>query len=39
LTTDSPSRLAGTLKFDASGAGGPVVDVTFDASLVLELSK
>jgi hypothetical protein len=39
LTTDSPARLAGTLKFDASAAGGPVVDVTFDASLVLELSK
>ncbi len=39
LTADSPSRLAGTLKFDASGAGGPVVDVTFDARLVLELGK
>ena len=39
LTTDTPTRLAGTLKFDASSAGGPVVDVTFDANLVLEIKK
>ena len=39
LTTDTPTRLAGTLKFDASAAGGPVVDVTFDASLVLDIQK
>ena len=39
LTTDTPARVAGTLKFDAAGAAGPTVDVTFDASLVLEVSK
>jgi hypothetical protein len=39
LTTDSPGRLAGTLKIDGRGAGGPLVDVTFDASLIKELKK
>ena len=39
LTTDTPARVAGTLKFDAAGAGGPTVDVTFDATLVLEVTK
>ncbi len=39
LTTDTPTRLAGTLKFDASGSGGATVDVTFDATLVLEVTK
>jgi hypothetical protein len=39
LTADTPARLAGTLKFDDSGAGGPVVDVTFDANLVTEIKK
>jgi hypothetical protein len=39
LTTDTPARVAGTLKFDAAGAGGPTVDVTFDANLVLEVTK
>ena len=39
LTTDTPARVAGTLKFDAARAGGPTVDVTFDANLVLEVTK
>jgi hypothetical protein len=39
LTTDTPTRLAGTVKFDAAGAGGPTVDVTFDANLALEVKK
>ncbi|SEJ03262.1 hypothetical protein SAMN05216327_105378 [Dyadobacter sp. SG02] len=39
LTTDSPDHLAGTLKFDQSASGGPVVDVTFDAKLVKTFTK
>jgi hypothetical protein len=39
LTTDAPGRLAGTLKIDGRSAGGPLVDVTFDAALVKELKK
>jgi hypothetical protein len=31
--------LAGTWDLDASGAGGPVIAVQFDASLVKELKK
>lgn len=39
LTSDTPARVAGTLRFDDSGAGGPAVEVTFDAPLVLELKQ
>lgn len=39
LTTDTPTRIAGTLSIDATGAGGPNVQVEFDASLVKELKK
>lgn len=39
LTSDSPDHLAGTLKFDQSASGGPVVDVTFDAKLVKTFAK
>lgn len=39
LTTDSPERLAGTLKFDQSASGGPVVDIAFDAKLVKTFTK
>lgn len=39
LTTDSPARIAGTLSLDAQAAGGPKVDVQFDAALVKELKK
>jgi hypothetical protein len=39
LTTDTPTNLAGTLNIDATGAGGPNVQVEFDASLVKELKK
>lgn len=34
LSKDSQERLAGTLKFDDSAAGGPVVEVTFDAAMM-----
>lgn len=33
------TRLAGRLSFDATFAGGPKVDVEFDASLVKEIKK
>lgn len=36
--TDDAKRLAGTLKFDKTGAGGPKVDVEFDATLVKEVT-
>ncbi|MBC7892401.1 MAG: hypothetical protein H7Y12_09325 [Sphingobacteriaceae bacterium] len=36
LRTDTPTRLAGTLRFDGTPAGGPQVDVTFEASLLKE---
>lgn len=39
LTTDSPTRLAGTLDIDGTQAGGPKVQVEFDATLVKELTK
>ena len=39
LTTDTPTQVAGTLSIDATGAGGPNVQVQFDASLVKELKK
>jgi hypothetical protein len=39
LTTDSPEHLAGTLKFDQSASGGPVVDITFDAKLSRTFAK
>ena len=39
LTTDTPTQIAGTLSFDATSAGGPNVQVEFDASLVKELKK
>ena len=37
--TDDPKRLAGTLRFDKTGAGGPKVDVEFDAALVKEVTQ
>jgi hypothetical protein len=33
---DDGKRIAGTLRFDKTGAGGPKVDLEFDASLVKE---
>ena len=39
LTTDLPTQVAGTLAIDDSGAGGPSVQVQFDATLVKELQK
>lgn len=36
--TDDAKKLAGTLKFDKTGAGGPKVDVEFDAPMVKEVS-
>ncbi|MEO8506988.1 MAG: hypothetical protein ABI593_05110 [Betaproteobacteria bacterium] len=35
---DDAKQLAGTLKFDKTGAGGPKVDVEFDATLVKEVT-
>ncbi len=35
---DDPARLAGTLRFDKTAAGGPNVDVEFDATLLKEVS-
>lgn len=32
LLTDKPDRLTGTLRLDNTGAGGPVVEITFDAT-------
>jgi len=39
LTADSPRRLAGKWDFDASAAGGPRVQIEFDAPLVKEVTK
>jgi hypothetical protein len=39
LTTESATRIAGKLAFDASAAGGPKVDVTFDAPVIKELTQ
>jgi hypothetical protein len=36
LTTDTPTRVAGKLTFDATKGGGPKVDVAFDAVLLKE---
>jgi hypothetical protein len=36
-TANDGKRIAGTLKFDKTSAGGPKVDVTFDAPMVKEL--
>ena len=37
-TAEDGKRIAGTLRFDDAGAGGPKVDVEFDAPLVMELA-
>lgn len=39
LTTDTKEQIAGTFKFDDSAAGGPTVDVTFDAKLLKIFAK
>ena len=39
LSTDAPDRLAGTLSLDGRQAGGPLVQVEFDARLVKEVKK
>jgi hypothetical protein len=39
LTVDTPQRVAGKWALDARAAGGPKVDVEFDATLIKELSK
>ncbi len=38
VKSDDAKHLAGTLKFDGTGAGGPKVDVEFDAAMVKEVS-
>lgn len=37
LKADDAKRIAGTLRFDKSAAGGPKVDVEFDATMVKEV--
>jgi hypothetical protein len=37
LTTDTPQRVAGKWDLDASGAGGPVIRVEFDATAIKEI--
>ncbi|GGM94579.1 hypothetical protein GCM10010967_29860 [Dyadobacter beijingensis] len=39
LTTDTPEHLTGTLKFDQSASGGPVVDIAFDTKLSKTFTK
>jgi hypothetical protein len=39
LTTNNKEQITGTLKFDNSAAGGPIVDVTFDAKLLKTFTK
>jgi hypothetical protein len=39
LTTETPTRIAGTLDIDDTAAGGARVKVEFDASLVKEIVK
>lgn len=39
LTTDTPTRLAGTLTLDQTAAGGPAVKVTFDAAVLKSLGQ
>ena len=36
--TDDVKRMAGALRFDKTAAGGPKVDIEFDAALVKELA-
>lgn len=37
ITANQAERLAGRLKFDSTGAGGPRIDVEFDAPLTKDL--
>jgi len=37
ITANEATRLAGKLKFDSTGAGGPRLDVEFDAPLTKDL--
>ena len=39
LTADTPQRLAGKWDYDDSAAGGPRVQIEFDAPLVKEITK
>jgi hypothetical protein len=39
LSADAPDRLAGTLNLDGRTAGGPLVQVEFDARLVKDVKK
>lgn len=39
LTADTGKRIAGKWELDASGAGGPRVEMEFDAPLVKEITK
>lgn len=39
LTTNTPERLAGSFTLPGGSAGGPVIQVTFDAKMVKKFSK
>ena len=39
LTTDTPTRMAGTIDIDGRSQGGPVIKVEFDATLIKEVKK
>lgn len=39
LTADTPTRLAGALKFDGAPMGGPFVDIEFDTPVTKEVTK
>jgi hypothetical protein len=39
LTTNTAEKIAGKIKIDDSAAGGPTLDVTFDASLLKAYTK
>ena len=38
LTTNQPGRLAGTLRFDGTPQGGPIVDIQFDVPMLKEFA-
>ena len=39
LTTDTPTRMAGTIDIDGRSSGGPLIKVEFDATLIKEVRK
>ncbi len=39
LSTDTPTRIAGTIDIDGRNQGGPLIKVEFDATLIKEVKK